>query len=77
MNDLPEEEKKTIIVDEKIRMHHALCRMRSLEIELVANEESPLYRRRELLRTLFEVMIGIYIGISAVVLIVILSGIFD
>ncbi len=76
VNNLMEEQKREIVIEEKTKLARTLGKMKSREIDLVAREESPLYRRREVLRTLLEVMVGVYVGIISILIVVVISGMF-
>lgn len=71
--EISDEEKKTIIIEEKIRLQRVISEIRSKEINLILEEESPLYKRKKLLTTAFEVLLGVYIGIISVYLVIVLS----
>lgn len=71
-----DEEKKLVIVEEKQRLRRVLSNMKSREIDLILREESPLYRRSELLRTVLEILLGVYTGIFSIVLVILISRMF-
>lgn len=71
--EISDEEKKTVIIEEKIRLQRVISEIRSKEINLILEEESPLYKRKKLLKTAFEVLLGVYIGIISVYLVIVLS----
>ena len=71
------EAKKLILAEEKIRLGRVTGRMRSREVEFILEEESPFYRRRGLLATLFEILIGIYTAVLSIFLILVITKIFS
>jgi hypothetical protein len=69
MEDLARAEKEQIVIEEKLRLRNRIGLLKSKELDNILREESPLWRREMLLRTLFEVLIGAYIGTMAIIII--------
>jgi hypothetical protein len=74
---LSDEEKHTILNEEKKRLSRMIARMKSREIEVILHEESPFYRRRDILATALEILIGVYTGIISVTIILFIMKIFS
>ncbi|MFQ6102736.1 MAG: hypothetical protein ACE5OP_00420 [Candidatus Glassbacteria bacterium] len=77
MQELPGEEKSRILMEEKVRLSKAIARMRSAEMDLILEEESPFLKRIPVLRVVFEVMIGTYTGIISILIVLLVMKIFS
>ena len=74
---LSDDEKHIILTEEKTRLSRIIAGMRSREIEFILDEESPFYRRRNVLATVLEILIGVYTGIISVTIILVIMRIFS
>jgi hypothetical protein len=64
-------------MNEKLRFRSIIAGLRSKEISLILHEESTFHRRKELLATVLEVLLGAYAGIISIFLVIVISRLFS